>query len=67
MSFSEREGFLPASVVMIGDSDVDVHTAKRCGVRSLGCGYGLAPKALKDSAPDLWSNHPSEWADVLSL
>ncbi len=64
---SEREKILPGSVVMIGDSDVDVATARRCGVRSLGCSYGLAPQALKDATPDLWSNHPSEWVNLLAL
>ena len=64
---SEQGDIQPESVVMIGDSDVDVHTARCCGVRSLGCSYGLAPKALKDASPDLWSTHPSEWVDLLSL
>ena len=30
---------------MIGDTDVDVLTARRAGARSLGCGFGLAPHA----------------------
>lgn len=62
-----KEPMVPSSVVMIGDSDVDIQTARRCGVRSLGCSYGLAPEALEASNPDLWSTHPSEWAKALSL
>ena len=66
-SSSDCGKILPESVVMIGDSDVDIQTARRCGVRSLGCSYGLAPEALRAAAPDLWSTHPSEWVDVLLL
>lgn len=52
-------------VVMIGDSDVDVLTARRCGARSIGCTFGLAPAALAASKPDFFANHPSEWPDIL--
>jgi phosphoglycolate phosphatase len=57
----------PADTVMIGDSDVDVLTARRCGARSLGCNYGLAPEALAASAPDATVNHPSDWPTALGL
>ena len=58
---------LPGDVVMIGDSDVDVLTARRCGVRSLGCRFGLAPAALAAAEPDAAVDHPSEWPEVLGL
>ncbi len=64
---SQHGPIAPETAVMIGDSDVDVQTARNCGVRSLGCGYGLAPSALAASAPDLWSAHPGDWARVLQL
>lgn len=54
-------------VVMIGDSDVDVITARRCGVRSLGCAFGLAPHALAAAQPDIVVNHASEWPEALGL
>lgn len=57
----------PAGTVMIGDSDVDVLTARRLGARSLGCTFGLAPHALALSQPDLIADHPSEWPTVLGL
>jgi len=57
----------PADTVMIGDSDVDVLTARRCGARSLGCAYGLAPQSLAAAAPDATVNHPSEWPVALGL
>jgi phosphoglycolate phosphatase len=54
-------------VVMIGDSDVDVLTARRCGARSLGCGFGLAPQALAAAQPDAIVAHASEWPAALGL
>ncbi len=57
----------PGEVVMIGDSDVDVLTARRCGVRSLGCTFGLAPAALAAAEPDATVDHPSEWPAALGL
>ncbi|HEY5213116.1 MAG TPA: HAD hydrolase-like protein [Acidobacteriaceae bacterium] len=61
------EAILPREVVMIGDSDVDVLTARRCGVRSVGCRFGLAPAALAAAGPDAAVDHPSEWPNVLGL
>jgi phosphoglycolate phosphatase len=57
----------PADTVMIGDSDVDILTARRCGARSLGCNYGLAPEALAAAKPDATVNHPTEWPTALGL
>src|SRR5471030_822924 len=57
----------PADTVMIGDSDVDVLTARRCGARSLGCAFGLAPHALALAQPDLTVAHASEWPAALDL
>lgn len=53
--------------VMIGDSDVDILTARRAGVRSLGCTFGLAPHTLAAAQPDLTVDHPSEWPQTLGL
>jgi len=57
----------PGEVVMIGDSDVDVLTAQRCGARSVGCAFGLAPQTLASAGPDAVVDHPSEWAPALGL
>lgn len=58
---------LPAEVVMIGDSDADVLTARRCGARSLGCGFGLAPAALAAAQPDAMVAHARDWPAALGL
>jgi phosphoglycolate phosphatase len=57
----------PADVVMIGDSDVDVLTARRCGARSVGCTYGLAPHSLTLVEPDLLVVNAWEWSTALGL
>ncbi len=57
----------PAEVIMIGDSDVDVLTARRCGARFLGCTFGLAPAALAAAEPEATVDHPSEWPAALGL
>lgn len=62
-----HEDLQPGEVVMIGDSDVDVLTAKRAGARSVGCAFGLAPHTLEAAAPDAIVEHPLEWPEVLGL
>ena len=57
----------PEHVVMIGDSDVDVLTARRAGARSLGCLYGLAPHSLAGARPDALCHSPAEWPDLLDV
>jgi phosphoglycolate phosphatase len=54
-------------VVMIGDSDVDVLTARRVGARAVGCMFGLAPHSLEAAQPDCVVQHASEWPDALGL
>ncbi len=67
LSQNSSEVIAPGDVVMIGDSDVDVLTARRCGARALGCSFGLAPVALAASEPDVTVAHPSEWIAALDL
>ncbi len=55
-----------SETVMIGDSDVDILTARNAGARSLACTYGLAPHTLAAAQPDQTVNSPSEWPTALS-
>jgi phosphoglycolate phosphatase len=57
----------PADTVMIGDSDVDILTARRAGAVSIGCTFGLAPHTLALAQPDLTVDSPSEWPRALGL
>ena len=61
-------GAIEASAVwMVGDSDVDVLTARRCGARSLGCTFGLAPHTLALAGPDRTVDHAAEWPAALGF
>jgi phosphoglycolate phosphatase len=55
------------NTVMIGDSEVDIFTAKRAGTRSVGCSFGIAPHTLAAAKPDAIVAHPSEWPSALGL
>ena len=55
----------PEETVLIGDSDVDVITARNAGIFSLGVTYGLAPHTLEDAPPDVLIDNPHELATVL--
>jgi phosphoglycolate phosphatase len=57
----------PAHTVMIGDSDIDILTARNCGARSIGCTFGLAPHTLAAAQPDLLAHTPAEWPSQVGL
>jgi len=56
----------PEETVMIGDSEVDVMTARNAGVWSVGCTFGLSPQSLVDSPPDVLVDAPREWMAALN-
>ncbi len=56
---------VPDETVMIGDSDVDVLTARNCGAWAIGCAHGLAPHSLAAAVPDGLANTPAEWPGTL--
>jgi phosphoglycolate phosphatase len=64
---ADAQPLLPSEVVMIGDSDVDVLTARRVGARAIGCLFGLAPHSLSAVQPDRLVQHASEWPEALGL
>ncbi|MGH9629826.1 MAG: HAD family hydrolase, partial [Bryobacteraceae bacterium] len=45
-------GVSPERALMIGDSAVDVQTARNAGIRSCGVTYGFQPETLNIDAPD---------------
>lgn len=49
--------------MMVGDSSVDIHTARNAGVKSCGLTYGLKPETLSDPPPDLLFGRMEELAD----
>ncbi len=51
---------------MIGDSDVDVLTARNAGAWSLGCSYGFSPHTLVTVPPDCLVDSPADWPLALA-
>ncbi len=45
-------GVTAAETLMIGDSSVDIQTARNAGIASCGVTYGFQPETLGDPAPD---------------
>jgi phosphoglycolate phosphatase len=56
-------GIGPERTVMVGDSSVDVATARNAGIVSCGVTYGFQPESLADPAPHLTVDRMEEFAD----
>ena len=62
-----KEFIMPQQTFMIGDSHVDVETARQAGVRSIGCRYGLSPASLEAAGPDIMVESAAGWIEALAL
>ncbi len=64
-------GAKPGETVMIGDSDVDIRTARAAGAWSIGCRYGLSPHTVaamaRDRLVDVVVDRADEWSEVLRV
>jgi phosphoglycolate phosphatase len=56
-----------AETIMVGDTDIDVLTARNCGARSIGCTFGLKPHSLADAPPDHLAHSPADWLTPLNI
>jgi phosphoglycolate phosphatase len=62
-----RAAIQPHETVMVGDSHVDVETARAVGAIALGCTYGLSPTSLTAAGPDLTVDRAADWPQALGL
>jgi phosphoglycolate phosphatase len=46
-------GVTPGQAMIVGDSEIDIKTARNSGVWACGVSYGLGPEGLRTSPPDL--------------
>ncbi len=67
LTLMREAGADAAGTLMIGDSDVDVLTARNAGASVLGCRFGLAPHTLETAPPDCLVDTPLEWLEALGL
>ena len=58
-------GVQPEEAVMVGDSVVDVLTARNAGTFIIGCRFGLSSHTLETVPSDCLVDAPSEWALAL--
>jgi phosphoglycolate phosphatase len=62
-----QESGVPAEqTVIVGDSVVDVLTARNSGAYSLGVSYGFAPHTFADATPDVLVETPEEIVEVFA-
>ena len=48
-----ESGLQPTRTYMVGDSAVDIQTARNAGVLSCGVSYGFQPESMMEAAPDV--------------
>jgi phosphoglycolate phosphatase len=66
LALMNEAGAKPEETVMIGDSQVDVQTARNAGTWVIGCTFGLAPGSLEVIQPDVLVDSPADWTAALS-
>jgi phosphoglycolate phosphatase len=59
----QEVGSVPDHTMMVGDSAVDVQTARNAGVKACGVTYGFQPETLAGVPPDLLVERMEELAD----
>ena len=60
-----ESGAGPDETVMVGDSEVDILTARNANLWSIGVTYGFAPHTLERTHPDILVDTPQELAQAL--
>lgn len=65
-SIMEEAGAKPEETLMIGDSKVDVLTARNAGAWSLGCQFGFGPQNLLEAPPDMIVDSALDWTAALN-
>ena len=61
----KETGVTAAQAMIVGDSSVDMLTAKNAGIWSCGVTYGLSPETLRKFPGDVMVDSPSEWVELL--
>jgi phosphoglycolate phosphatase len=62
----QEAGVLPEETIMVGDSKVDVQTARNVGAWSLGCQFGFGPQNLMEVPPDVVVDTALDWTAALN-
>lgn len=62
----EEAGVSATATLMVGDSGVDIETARNAGVRSCGVLWGFQPESFELRAPDAVIREPAELLELIS-
>lgn len=62
----QEAGVRPEETLMIGDSKIDVQTARNAGAWSLGCQFGFGPQNLMEQPPDIVVDSALDWTAALN-
>lgn len=69
LALMAEAGATAEQALMIGDSDVDIRTARAAGAWSIGCRFGLSPHTIaameREALVDAVVDHAAEWSDIL--
>lgn len=60
----EEAGALPPEAMMVGDSAVDVRTARNAGIRACGVTYGFQPEGFESDPPDILVDNLEKLAEL---
>ena len=60
----QEAGVRPEETVMVGDSDVDILTARRAGTWAIGCRFGLSSHTVESIPSDFLSDSPQDWTQA---
>jgi phosphoglycolate phosphatase len=58
-------GAVARETLMVGDSDVDILTARNAGAWAMACTFGLAPESLEEVEADAEVDHAAAWGVAL--
>jgi phosphoglycolate phosphatase len=62
----DEVGATPEETVMIGDSQVDVQTARNAGTWCIGCDFGFGERTVMKIPPDILVDTAADWTAALS-
>ncbi len=61
----QEAGVGHSDAIMVGDSSVDIETARNAGIMACGLTYGFQPESLANPVPDLLFDRMEQFADWL--
>lgn len=65
LALMEEAGASTAATLLVGDSRVDVKTARNAGVRSCGVAWGFQPDSFELEPPDMLIRDPRELLELV--